>query len=691
VAIAIFRPAFSLPDAAAKRPQRVRGGCAIVAAVCLTAVLGWAATSQSQHITLALDDLSGGSFSAQGIRIAFAGGGAGKDRATAVAIDIAALNAGGQAWKNVRLNCATLLLERTRIACDDGVLVVGDKIPLAFNYLTDKRVLEVALKPAPDETWQLNLRPGRRGNDLSVRVDGGRVQRLAAWLPPHLPKVGAGTLSGVIDYSGEGHFAAKLALRNAGFADTSGLHAGEKIGVAIEAQAERLADALRWTATLAWNTGEVFWQPVYLKAENQQLSAAGSLHAKQLRVDRATLRYPGVGDVAFSGTYDLAAKKIAAGNVSAPSIQVSALYESVLKPFLEGTSFSDLRTDGRLSVELQLGEQGMQRVEVQLDKVSFEDRTQHRFALFEVNGAVPWQADGATQAAVTVKGGELLKMPLGAFVLPLSMNGMRFDLKQLRVPLLDGHIDVRDFVARAGGAGWYWQFTGAIDGISMDKFTAALGLPVMHGTLDAVLPMVRHVKSALRVDGALSLKVFDGTVDAKNLVLLDIFGKAPRVQADVAMRNLDLGLVTRTYSFGNITGRVDARIAGLELVNWRPVKFDAQVASSAGDYPRKISQAAVQNISALGGAGAAAAIQRSFLRFFEQFGYDKLGWGCNLQNGVCEMSGVEGEDRPQGYVIVKGGGIPAITVMGYNRQVSWQELLDRIKRVTQGNVKPIVE
>ena len=223
----------------------------------------------------------------------------------------------------------------------------------------------------------------------------------------------------------------------------------------------------------------------------------------------------------------------------------------------------------------------------------------------------------------------------------------------------------------------------------MEKFTATLGLPVMYGTLDATLPMVRHIKSAMRVDGALFLKVFDGTIEAKNMVLLDLFSKAPRLQADVTMRNLDLGLVTRTYSFGNITGRVDARIAGLELVNWQPVKFDVQVASSSGDYPRKISQAAVQNISALGGAGAAAAIQRSFLRFFEQFGYDKLGWGCKLQNGVCEMSGVE--DGAQGYVIVKGGGIPAITVMGYNRQVNWQELLDRVKRVTQGNVKPIIE
>jgi hypothetical protein len=246
--------------------------------------------------------------------------------------------------------------------------------------------------------------------------------------------------------------------------------------------------------------------------------------------------------------------------------------------------------------------------------------------------------------------------------------------------------------------GWDWQFTGEVAGIAMDKFTAALGVPVMHGSLQATLPLVRYEKSTLRVDGALSLKVFDGTIAAKNLVLLDLFGIAPRVQADVTMNNLDLELLTRTYSFGNITGRLDARIDGLELVSWQPVKFDVQLKSSPGDYPRKISQAAVQNISALGGAGAAAAIQRSFLRFFEQFGYEKLGWGCKLQNSVCEMSGVDGPggaggrgDAAQGYVIVKGGGIPAITVMGYNRQVSWQELLDRIKRVTQGNVKPIVK
>jgi hypothetical protein len=53
------------------------------------------------------------------------------------------------------------------------------------------------------------------------------------------------------------------------------------------------------------------------------------------------------------------------------------------------------------------------------------------------------------------------------------------------------------------------------------------------------------------------------------------------------------------------------------------------------------------------------------------------------------MGGVE--DAPQGYVIVKGGGIPAISVIGYNRHVNWRELIERLKRIVQDNVHAIVK
>jgi len=645
--------------------------------IVLAAGYGW-----SQQITLTLDDLTGPGFSANGIKLDLGGV---ADRT--LSVEIASVNFATRTWKNVRLRCLRLRIESRVIDCPAGELQADEKIPVSFSYATDTRALNIALTPA-GESWRLALRTGKSGAETQIIVDGGKLQRLASWLPADTPAISAGTVKGIISHGSSGAITARLAIAGLAFSDKQGLHAGEKIGVSIEAQAERRGEQWLWKTNLAWTEGEAFWQPLYLKAANQSFSAEGSYDPKQLRVASGVLRFPGLGDANVTAVYDHVSGKLINAATRTNALKVQPLYELVLKPYLAQSTFADLRTDGEVTLAAELGAQGMRSVDVKLGSFSFEDKGGN-FALFQVNGTIPWRADEQTLTDITAKGGELLRMPVGGFTLPLAMNGLRFELKSLRVPFLEGSIDVRDFVARGGRETWYWQFSAELGAIPMDKFTQALGLPVMHGTLSASIPMVRHVRSSLRVDGALFFKVFDGSVEAKNLVLLDIFGKAPRVQADVNMRNLDLGLVTRAFSFGGITGRLDARIGGLEMVNWQPVAFDAVLESSAGDYPRKISQAAVQNISALGGAGAAAAIQRSFLRFFEQFGYDKLGLKCKLRNGVCEMSGIE--DAPQGYVIVKGGGIPAITVMGYNRQVNWQELVQRLKRITQDNVKPIVE
>jgi hypothetical protein len=42
----------------------------------------------------------------------------------------------------------------------------------------------------------------------------------------------------------------------------------------------------------------------------------------------------------------------------------------------------------------------------------------------------------------------------------------------------------------------------------------------------------------------------------------------------------------------------------------------------------------------------------------------------------------EGAARADGgFTIVRGGGIPALDVIGYNRRVDWNELVDRLQRV----------
>jgi hypothetical protein len=271
----------------------------------------------------------------------------------------------------------------------------------------------------------------------------------------------------------------------------------------------------------------------------------------------------------------------------------------------------------------------------------------------------------------------------------LRLRGTGVAIAAMRVPVLDGALELQDFAAGTTAEGWRWRLSGRVEPISMEKLTQAMGLPTMHGMVSGVVPEVRYARETLSMDGALAIKVFDGSVTARDVQLIEPFGRAPRLHAVLDMKGLDLELLTRTFDFGTITGRIDARVAGLELVDWQPVRLDMRIESSPGSYPRRISQRAVQNISALGGAGAAAAIQRSFLRFFEQFGYERIGLSCRLRNGVCEMDGVE--KAPQGYVIVKGGGIPSISVIGYNRSVSWRELVERLKRITQENVKPIVK
>jgi len=221
----------------------------------------------------------------------------------------------------------------------------------------------------------------------------------------------------------------------------------------------------------------------------------------------------------------------------------------------------------------------------------------------------------------------------------------------------------------------------------MPELTAALGWPRMAGSLGASVPRVRWLDGVLSLDGQMLIQVFDGYVAANGLQVIEPFGATPRVLADLQMRYIDLDAMTETFQFGRITGRIDGDVEALELSRWAPVSFDARIRSSPGDYPRTISQSAVESITALGGAGAVAAIQRSFLGFFERFGYKRMGLSCRLRNGVCEMDGLA--EKGDGFMLIEGGGLPALSVVGYNRRVDWPVLLERLARVT--GTKPVVQ
>lgn len=640
----------------------------------------FAVCASAQQIALTIDRIDGPSLSASRItgvlRVA---------AVTALELGIADVTIAGRRWRNVRLACPDLRQERDQLICAQGTLEAPAKIPLSFRYSTRTNNLDLVLNPAAGEEWRVTLESRGATRIMTLAVSNGALTRFNAWWPAGWPRPNAGTVSGKLSFSdgADAQASAELTLTGFGFNDDSGLRAGEKIAAVMSLQAQQRGAQWQWQSRLDWRSGDVFWQPLFVGGSGHALNMAGTLDAQSISIERGQLALAGIGELDFNALLDRAAGRLAAASLKSVNLGIAALYEKLLKPALQGTVLADLRCDGRADIALEVRDGEFIAADLQLRNVSVEDKGR-RFAFFGLTGRLPWQRDQATAASLRLEGGEVLQMPFGAFDVPLELRGIHVRMQNVEVPLLGGKLAVKDFATSGERETWRWRFTGGIAPISMEQLTTTLGLPVMHGTLSAQIPAVSYQQSTLTIDGALLFNIFDGTIVAQKLVLENPLGRVPRLTADVDMRNLDLGLLTRTFSFGNITGRVDAEIRMLELVNWEAVHFDARIASSAGDYPRRISQAAVQNITALGGAGAAAAIQRSFLGFFETFGYSALGLSCKLDLGVCQMGGIE--NVPQGYVIVRGGGIPAITVLGYNRNVGWRELIERLKRVTEGNV-----
>ena len=641
---------------------RLFNRCAILAHSFLLFFL-LSSSAAAASISLSVADIAATDFSARGIALSLP-----QDGSAELRID--QLQVQGRELRKVKLLCVRFDLSTVGMTCGGGSLDQLPGIVLEFAYRFGG-------------AWQ-----------FSAQLRNAPAKALAVFMPADMPQFTQGTLHGALhaggDAAGANSFDADLRLTDVGFGDASGLHAAEKLRGTAKLAAVRKAGVWRWQGDIDWQSGDLFWQPLYLAGGvERKLSASGSYDGVNFAVERAEAVLAQIGKMQFAVRWDMKQGRLDYATVRGDDLALERLFADYAKPFFDGGALAEATLSGRADVDWRYRDGATQSLRLALRDAGIND-AQGRFALRGLNTAFDWRPDAAREEEFVFAGGELLGVPFGGAQWRVQMQGMEFGMAHAALPLLDGRLELGDFRLRREGDDWRWQFGAALSAISMERFSQAVGWPKMHGTLAGRIPRVSYDGSAIDTEGALLFDLFDGTVVASRLKLADPFGRAPRLYGNLNMRELDLDLLTRAFSFGSMQGRIDVDVNDIELQNWQPARFDARIASSAGDYPKKISQKAVQNISALGGAGAAAAIQRSYLRFFENFGYDRIGWRCRLRNGVCDMGGVD-NGSGGAYAIVKGGGIPAITVMGYNRAVSWDELVSRLKRVTQGNMQAVVK
>lgn len=364
-----------------------------------------------------------------------------------------------------------------------------------------------------------------------------------------------------------------------------------------------------------------------------------------------------------------------------------------LSGFLAPTGFGELVLSGATDARIHLQDGRLRELALSPTGVNAIDPGQ-RFTLAGLDGDLAWRADGDGPAgSLGWDSGALFGIGIGKATLPFASAGGALKLASpVRVPVLGGTIALEDLRWQPpdDGHGTRFQLGVTMDELDLGSLSQRLGWPAFAGTLGGRIPSARFENDILTLDGGLKFDVFGGTVALSQLVLERPFGVAPSLSADVAIDDIDLEPLTDAFGFGTITGRLDGRIAAIRMVDWQAVAFDARLDTDPSwKGRRRISQRAIEDISNVGGGGGLmGGLQAQALRFFDDFGYARIGLGCQLRGDVCTMSGLDSAgDR---YTIVEGAGLPRVTVVGHRRLVDWPTLVERLQAATEGQA-PIIQ
>lgn len=616
-----------------------------------------------------------------------------------------------------RFDCQSGKIENDRISCHEGLIDVSlngqeqHQIKSRIDWKFSSQLIDIHIDNIPiaggkvtadlkldGQQWRLSL----SGRNVEIK----QLENLHPTLAESIRRLSlSGRLGLSMDLRGRGvqlrHGSARVEYSDVRFSTQPGGYIGQ--GLAGEWRGTTTLKQGQWAGNqqMQLSAGELLTPLLYLSPSSHPLSlethyryhtdnASISLEAFELSQSER-LNIAGSADLSLRGEPQLVRLKL----TSQPA-DIASLFRDNILPVLANPQLEDMELAGQFALDITHQPSNTQ-IRIGLQDVYIEQGLQMRgdgkgqFALYDLDGEINWSSGLAKASHLRWQGGHLFGgITLGATAVDLNLSGGVVSLlKQASIPILDGELQAEKFTLEQGASGPKVQFQGYLTPISMLAISRAVGWPPLAGQLSGMIPGLSYEDGVIAVNGVALVKIFDGEIVIRDLKLDDLFGALPALSADLELKDIELETLTRAFSFGKITGKLAGRVDDLRLEDWAPVSFDAAFYTPEDDDSRhRINQKAVDNISNLGGSGVSGAISRSFLRMFEDFGYDRLGISCRLERGVCHMGGIEAADR--GYYLVKGGGLPRIDIMGFNQKTDWQVLVSKLKQIATGGA-PVIK
>lgn len=601
----------------------------------------------------------------------------------------------------LQFRCGDLVVREPRIACSDlSMTVHAQRLPpMDFDGLLEWRTDSGTVAMRGDGPELAGRRLGvdfvreNRTSTVALRLPAAPLATLlplfAPWFQVPADTGLAGEASLAVDVvvgGGQNRATIDATVSSLGFQNAEATWIAEKVAVDLRAEVDMAQEPFAWQARIDGDAGQLLAGPVLLDLDRNPaaLQARGRFDGQNVEIEQFESHQQDLARASGDADLVLSPFSVRHARVELETLQFPDGYTTYLQIALTTTPFGQLKTSGRLSGALTITDGAPVEADLRVGGLTFSDESRG-LEVSDVDADAHWTA-GATGpprpswlAWKTARGwgvdGAQSRIDFTAHDRDFQL------LKEARLPVFDGAVVIRRLaVENAGTPRLAGEFAAVIEPISMQPVARALGLPEFSGTLSGTIPGLRYRDQTLELEGELEAQVFDGTIVANNLRVGEPLGRFPRLRADVAARRLDLQQITEVFDIGNITGRIDVDLAGLETYGDRPTAFDFSFRNTPGDRTRRrISQRAVQSVSSIGGGGGgvAAALQTGALKFFDTFVYDEIGLSCRLRDDVCQMGGV-GAAPDNGFYIVKGWGLPRIDIIGREQRVDWPRFVSQV-------------
>ncbi|MCK5720457.1 MAG: hypothetical protein KAH84_10995 [Thiomargarita sp.] len=615
--------------------------------------------------------------------------------------------------KNIKLICPNVEYNLKKIICANADLQIGEHLldksinPISFNYEFDTQTVQLNLEQlfiadgklkaniyfSPSQ-WQIQLDIYQ----LQLRKFLNKINDLIKITPIFNLDVFIQNLN--IQAWGDKklrNISIHGKVNNLEFSNNIGTLASENLAVDIALNIKPLENndtqhGYEISTTLKSNHGEFYINPIYVNSKTNPITIKSHLAWQAGHLTVHSLRYihTNIGDLTGQGKFQLLDKKLHIKQLSAELIKtpVKPIYTNYIKVFFtEDSQLNHLDINGIATIKIKC-QLNKRHVFVQLYDVDIADKRK-KFSFNGLRGVYQWHSNNSNfPSNLHIKSGYLInpEIKLGTSQLHINISGNNIKLlAPWNSPIFDGNFYIEQFAfENMGRKNVSWSIKGHLSPISLSKLTEAFGWKNFHGKVSANIPLINYRNQQLNMNNKLRIKIFNGDIILDNLLINNSLEDISDLTANIKIKQLDLKSLTTAVQFGEIQGKLSGYIKQLHLINWQPIAFNAYLGTENNNTQQVISVKAIKNLSSIDNNSGSNML----LNFFGNIYYDNIGLGCRLQTyiqtdmtkkRVCYMKGNLARTKDSYYIVKSSNLIPRINIIGYNKQVDLDILLNRIQ------------